>query len=73
VYPNPASSILNVETQFIQGFNFDIVGLDGRSVANGFSSSNQLELNIAKYNSGIYVITVWNENKVLHSKFTKLK
>jgi len=73
VYPNPASSILNVETQFIQGFNFDIVGLDGRSVANGFSSGNQLELNITKYNSGVYVITVWNENKVLHSKFTKLK
>jgi hypothetical protein len=69
IYPNPASDILNIETNMI--FNsIEIIDIEGRTVLNtSFNNS----IDISKLPAGNYFITLRGGNNEMTSrKFTKL-
>jgi hypothetical protein len=55
IYPNPTSGILNIQTDNISEFNIEIFDLIGKKVGQ-FSNQNQLD--ISNYKSGIYLIKI---------------
>lgn len=66
VYPNPASDILNVQSNFeIQ--SIQIVDLSGVIVANGVENS----ISVANLASGMYVINVTTETGIATQTFVK--
>ncbi len=68
IYPNPASTTLNIES--VVGVRAVVSGIDGRTV---IDEANAKVLNISKLSSGVYVITLFDDQGVRLSvqKFTK--
>ena len=57
VYPNPASDIINIVCESAP-FQMKLINSLGAEVYSGSSSSNELQIDVNKFKSGIYLIKV---------------
>jgi predicted small secreted protein len=69
LYPNPATSVLNIKGEFDANENITIYNMLGQVVLNKAVTSNEESIDIATLSSGIYTIT-FNSAKV-SKKFIK--
>ena len=63
VYPNPANELLIIESGILLNSKFRIIDAIGRTVYNGFLSSNKNVLDITSFSKGTYTLIVENIGK----------
>lgn len=73
IYPNPSSSILHIQSsETIE--NMRIIDLDGREIMNQkFVNSRTIQLNVSAWESGIYFIEYYSQQKIKRNRFVVLK
>jgi hypothetical protein len=69
VYPNPASSELNIEMNNEKVIDLKITSIDGHISLQ--SSLTQNKINISELNSGIYFIEIMTDVNIYRAKFLK--
>ena len=67
IYPNPASSILNIDNA--ENSTIEVFDLLGRIILSRSNISLKEQINVSTLNSGTYLIRISNENKVVTDKF----
>ena len=67
MYPNPASSILNIENA--ENSSIDVYDLLGRVILSKNNISLNQQLNVSSLTSGTYLIKITNGNQVKTDKF----
>lgn len=71
VYPNPVSSVLNIESKG-EVIKYSIYNLNG-SLISDFRANSVNKIDVSKLNSGIYFLKLMSENKQIQTlKFIKL-
>ncbi|MFL2573885.1 MAG: T9SS type A sorting domain-containing protein [Flavobacteriales bacterium] len=68
IYPNPASEIINIESEYQISY-IEIVDYLGKII---IKTDNYKTLNINELNNGMYSINIYTENKKITKKFTKI-
>jgi len=71
VFPNPASSVLNIHFENQQDFMIKLINSQGQLVVK-MNASGNTELNISDYLPGNYVLVISNEENIWREKFVKL-
>lgn len=70
LFPNPATTLLNIALEGIQ--NVSIVDAAGKSVFNStYANSDQIEISVADFQTGMYIVTITSIEGVVTSRFTK--
>ncbi|MEO5673644.1 MAG: T9SS type A sorting domain-containing protein [Chitinophagales bacterium] len=71
VYPNPASDLLNVylSNDFLTRADIEIVNLIGQTVYIGKAESGNNEINIARYDNGLYSLRISQDGEFTSKKF----
>lgn len=67
LYPNPATSTLNIEGDF-QNLNFSIANLQGQEVLSGVMNNT---IEITQLNEGVYILSIRTENGIINQRFVK--
>ncbi len=65
VYPNPASSVLNIKSSSESDLNFMINDINGRELQNGTLQNNQIQIDLS---SGLYILQLEDQNQTRISK-----
>lgn len=67
LYPNPATSILNLNfgSYTIENFNYQIFDNLGKSIKKGKILKSETQLNIENFSNGIYLLQISNNQKAL--------
>lgn len=68
VWPNPANHVLNVATNFVDGYNYQITDLTGRVISSGSNSNFAGEINVMILPSGVFILNVFDRE---HNKSVK--
>jgi polyhydroxybutyrate depolymerase len=68
IYPNPSSNILFIETKSNSTIHYQITNLKGQEVKKGEYKNG---INVTELTSGIYILTVKQENKITNRKIIK--
>ena len=65
LFPNPANNIVNLElSEQYQNVNIEVTSLSGQLVfQNIFASSENIQLNVAEFETGVYFVKIVTENK----------
>ncbi len=66
LFPNPVNNILNINTTNIQ--RVVITSIIGETIADLTISTNQIQFNFSKFNSGLYILTFFDEIKKIGVK-----
>ncbi len=66
VYPNPATDIINIETEALEAaYNVSVIDLTGRAIIsnemNFVDGLNTVQLNVEGLNSGVYFVKIGNQ------------
>lgn len=71
-YPNPARTELTVSTESTEAKTIEITDLTGRVIEKAEFSYGKVKLNVAKYNAGLYIYSVYDthKNSLNTGKFT---
>jgi hypothetical protein len=69
IYPNPTKSEINVKT--ITNSNITITDLSGRILYH-LQAVKQVKINVSDFQSGIYIVSVENENKIVQKSVIKM-
>ena len=70
--PNPASNYLNVHLNGAQGFeNVVVRNLTGQTVYNAgnLEGDNRTQIDVSKWQSGMYFVSVYTDEGVISKKF----
>lgn len=71
VYPNPASTQLNIKFSATKNLSYNITTLDGRTLQQTENAkTNQLLIDVTAYAKGMYLINISSEGKRITKKFT---
>ncbi len=73
IYPNPASSFIQIELESPEAYKFAIKDISGRILKQGEISRPNYSLNIDDLASGIYFFEISNRNEQLAQKFVVSK
>ena len=65
VYPNPATSIINVKSSSERHFSYSINDINGRQLQFGKTMNSQIQIDLA---SGLYILRLEDENNIKISK-----
>ena len=65
IYPNPASSILNINIPNLQSFT--IIDVSGKIVFNS-TNKNLNRIDLSKYQTGVYIIKIKTNNTVFNTR-----
>ena len=68
IYPNPASEIINIESEYQISY-IEIIDYLGKII---IKTDNYKNLNINELNNGMYSINIYTENEKITKKFTKI-
>jgi Secretion system C-terminal sorting domain len=68
VYPNPASSVLQVNNQSGKNCTLQLIDVGGKVILNSSIINGLNTIDISNYGSGIYFILLQQENNLLHYK-----
>lgn len=74
IYPNPATDNLIIDLSALNGQNvntIDILDISGRKIETIVVNSSVINLSLADYKAGAYLITVKNNTAVINAKFIK--
>lgn len=72
VYPNPATSDLNIKLGAIENVNYAILNLIGQEIDSGLLIGNTINrVNIENAANGIYLLRVYSNNMIYTQKFVK--
>jgi hypothetical protein len=71
VFPNPASSVLNIQFANQKDFTIELINSQGQNVLI-INATGNTQLDISDYLPGSYVIVISNEENVWTEKFVKL-
>lgn len=71
LYPNPGKDMLKIDfPEMANSIYYEISDLNGRLILQSEKSNvNEVEIDIKNLESGLYVLKLRNEKKVMHSKF----
>jgi hypothetical protein len=73
IYPNPVESMLIFELNQTTNFRYKIVDIQGIEVLQGHSIPSEKQISVAALHTGIYFLTILEEDKVVGvAKFRKL-
>jgi hypothetical protein len=68
VFPNPASSVINFNTNSVEVYKVTVYDITGKTVATDLFEDSKLKMNISSLNSGMYLYTITGKsNQVLNS------
>jgi aminopeptidase YwaD len=68
IYPNPASTILNIDIANADQSKISIMNYLGQT---NFTTTNQKQIDITNFTSGLYFITIEFGHKIFTQKFIK--
>jgi hypothetical protein len=71
VYPNPASSIISVESSKYQVQSIRIMDVLGREIYYLQTTNNKTEIDVSHLPSGMYILQVQSKSGVVSKKFVK--
>lgn len=63
VYPNPASNMLNIETEGVGAFDFQLFDLTGRLVAEQKDAVGKASMEVSELTQGVYMLKVIQNGK----------
>ena len=76
IYPNPSSDVMNISIPTLpnEGLNLEVYDILGKKVYSEQITKLSSEVNIAEWNSGLYLVKLssTNQNVVLTNRFVKL-
>jgi len=72
IYPNPASSILTIETNRLGQFNIEITSLNGQLIYSNKIEGPTHQIDISSFQKGLYFITIRSRDYVVTEKIIKL-
>ena len=72
VYPNPVSNQLNISipTSANERYTMELYGVDARLIMQK-QLSESIRIDMSGYPMGLYVVKVWNEQKMMTTRFVK--
>ncbi|NOQ75330.1 MAG: T9SS type A sorting domain-containing protein [Crocinitomix sp.] len=74
--PNPASQFVEIKLENIKqnvGYQINVLSTDGRIVFSGIIEEMSMDLDVSNYNTGIYVVRIFNETENYTCKFVKIE
>lgn len=72
IYPNPANEMLTLHVDNPELFQvYEITDLNGRVVASGSILAHNTQINLSEIQSGVYLIRLVSEDKIVVNKFVK--
>jgi endonuclease I len=72
-YPNPATTLVNLEYAVDIELNYSIISVDGRNIAKGSTNSGNNTVDISDLNSGLYLFVLKNSNNITVKQYKLLK
>ena len=66
IYPNPANNFINVVTS--KNSTIEIYSINGQKIIEILNSSRFEKIDLSSYESGIYIVKIISDNKILTSK-----
>lgn len=69
IYPNPVNNVLSISSNIIKNNSYSITNMLGQIVQQGFIENKTV--NVSNLNSGIYIITIKNNQGTNNLKFIK--
>ena len=73
VYPNPASSLLNISSQENENLSYTIFSIIGNPVISGILPLSSSGIDITKLSKGIYIISIADNSNQVTKKITFVK
>lgn len=70
IYPNPANEFIYVKAA--ENSNYQIIDVLGKIIKEGIITSERNEINVSDINRGTYLIKIFEDNKVIVKRITKL-
>jgi len=67
IYPNPTTKYVTIDNISARA-SVRIVGIDGKTILNQKTESNQLVVSVSNWKKGVYLLTVQTENKTIVKK-----
>ena len=71
VYPNPTSSVLNIEVPQSSQYQYSVFTMNGKQVLDGVFNSNKTHVNTNSLSSGVYIIRITNGNNSISKRVVK--
>jgi len=71
VYPNPTSSVLNIEVPQSAQYEYFIFNMNGKQMLNGDFNSNNAQIITSSLSSGVYIIQITNGNNSISKRVIK--
>ena len=68
IYPNPASSTLNIEHSLNDDITFELFSITGKKIFEHVLTEKRTELNVSQFSQGPYFLRVTQDKKVLSQK-----
>ena len=68
IYPNPASSTLNIEHPFNEDLSFELFSIEGKRVFEHVLTEKRTELNVSQFSPGAYFVRITEGEKVFSQK-----
>jgi len=68
IYPNPVSSVINIESKTNKIDRLKLIGIDGKVAREAEFNSNTIQWNIEGIKPGIYVLQVYSEDGIKKKK-----
>jgi polyhydroxybutyrate depolymerase len=62
IYPNPTSSIITIESEFVKGMEFELISPMGRRVMQGTITSNHQQIDLSHLPDNIYILKINNRS-----------
>jgi hypothetical protein len=77
IYPNPASTILTIESDNIlfDNYNMEIINTEGKIIQKNIvpSGYNKVQIDVSEFKAGHYILKIYNGNKTFTNNFTILE
>lgn len=70
-YPNPVNDYLIIANSYLQNFQFTIHDVFGNKVLQNYSSSKSEFIDTKNFSNGIYILSIFSNNKILHHQIIK--
>jgi photosystem II stability/assembly factor-like uncharacterized protein len=73
IYPNPANSILNIETEISGLYSIELLNLNGQLLMNEVVPETRHQLDLSHCQEGVYIIAIKTNNSLIFRKILKLQ
>ena len=71
ISPNPFSDFLNIETEILEIYSFQIIDITGRIIQTGELNSGLTKLNLSHLGVGVYFISIRSKSSVINYRVVK--